>query len=68
VRWGVHNVRFHRAGVRRIHHPVVGELELSFEAMELTGDHGLLMNIYSAESGTRSEESLRILGHGAPWR
>lgn len=62
VRWGAHNVRFHRSGVKKMHHPLVGELELNFEAMELTGDQGLLMNIYSAEPGSKSEESLRILG------
>ncbi len=62
VRWGAHNVRFHRSGVKQMHHPLVGDLELNFEAMELTADPGLLMNIYSAEPGTKSEESLRILG------
>jgi transcriptional regulator with XRE-family HTH domain len=62
VRWGAHNVRFHRSGVKHMHHPLVGDLELNFEAMELTADPGLLVNIYSAEPGTKSEESLRILG------
>lgn len=62
VRWGAHNVRFHRAGIKHLHHPLVGELELNFEAMELTADPGLLMNIYSAEPGSKTEESLRILG------
>lgn len=62
VRWGAHNVRFHRSGVKHVRHPLVGELELNFEAMELTADPGLLMNIYSAEPGSKAEESLRILG------
>jgi hypothetical protein len=62
VRWGAHNVRFHRFGVKRPHHPLVGDLELNFEAIELTADSGVLMNIYSAEPGSKSEESLRILG------
>jgi hypothetical protein len=43
------------------HHPLVGELELNFEAIELSADPGLLMNVYSAEPGSASEESLRIL-------
>ena len=34
TRWAAHNVRFHRTGRKRIHHPVVGTLDLSFEAME----------------------------------
>ena len=34
TRWAAHNVRFHRTGHKRIHHPVVGTLDLDFEAME----------------------------------
>jgi transcriptional regulator with XRE-family HTH domain len=36
-RWAAHNVRFHRTGRKRLRHPVVGDLDLSFEAMELPG-------------------------------
>ena len=32
VRWAAHNVRFHRTGHKRMHHPVVGTLDLEFEA------------------------------------
>ena len=32
-RWAAHNVRHHRAGIKRIHHPEVGDLELAYEAM-----------------------------------
>jgi hypothetical protein len=54
-------VRFHRAGVKRIHHPIVGELDLTFEAMDLTADAGLTVVTYSAEPGSRSEEGLSLL-------
>ena len=30
VRWAAHNVRIHTTGVKRLHHPVVGDLELPF--------------------------------------
>jgi hypothetical protein len=33
-----HNVRFHDTGTKRMHHPVVGDLMLSYETMELTAD------------------------------
>ena len=39
--WAAHNVRFHRTGTKRIHHPIVGEIELSFETMALVADAGL---------------------------
>ena len=59
--WAAHNVRFHRSGSKRIHHPIVGEMELSFETMALTADAGLAINVYTAEPGSRSEETLRLL-------
>src|SRR5271155_3386211 len=34
TRWAAHNVRFHRTGHKRLHHPVVGTLDLDYEAME----------------------------------
>ena len=39
--WASQNVRFHRSGLKDIHHPAVGELHLSFEAMDLPADPGL---------------------------
>ena len=38
--WAAHNVRFHQTGDKRLRHPVVGELELSYEVMELSADAG----------------------------
>ena len=47
--WAAHNVRYHQTGVKRLHHPVVGELELHYEVMELSADSGLTIAVYSAE-------------------
>jgi len=44
-----------------VKHPLVGELELSFEALELSGDPGLSLLTYSAAPGSRSEARLREL-------
>jgi transcriptional regulator with XRE-family HTH domain len=59
--WAAHNVRSHDTGLKRFHHPVVGELNLTFEAMELVADPGLTMTVYTAEPGSRSEEALNLL-------
>ena len=40
VRWAAHDVKLHRTGVKRFHHPVVGDLTLDFEALDLPGDAG----------------------------
>jgi transcriptional regulator with XRE-family HTH domain len=38
TQWAAHNVRFHRRGVKRLHHPVVGDLELTYEVMNLAAE------------------------------
>jgi transcriptional regulator with XRE-family HTH domain len=61
VRWAAHNVRFHCTGIKRIHHPVVGDLSLSYEAMDLSADAGLTVSVYTAEAGSASQQALDIL-------
>jgi transcriptional regulator with XRE-family HTH domain len=62
IRWAAHNVKFHRTGTKQLHHPTVGSLVLSFEALELPSDGGQRINIYTAEPGSKSEEALKLLG------
>ena len=62
TKWAAHNVRFHDTGTKRLHHPVVGDLELSYESMELSADAGLTMFAYTAEPGSKFEEALNLLG------
>jgi transcriptional regulator with XRE-family HTH domain len=59
--WAVHDVRRHDTGVKRFHHPVVGALNLTFEALEIVADPGLTMFVYTAEQGSKSEEALNLL-------
>ncbi len=59
--WAAHNVRFHRTGTKRFHHPVVGDLTLTYEALDLAADEGLRISAYSAEPGTPSDDALRLL-------
>ena len=60
TRWAAHNVRLHRTGVKHLHHPVVGDLELTYEGLELPSDPGLTLFAYTAEPGTRSEDGLKL--------
>lgn len=59
--WAAHNVRFHRTGTKRFHHPAVGDLALTFEALDLAADAGLRISAYSAEPGTQSDDALKLL-------
>ena len=63
--WATHNVRFHNTGVKRFNHPVVGELSLAFNRLDLAADPGLTLLTYTAEPGSRSEEALKLLGSWA---
>lgn len=60
-RWASHDVRFHRTGLKRMHHPVVGDLDLTYEVLELAADPGLKMFVYGAEPGSPSEDGLKLL-------
>lgn len=64
-RWAAHNVRFHRTGLKRLHHPVVGDLELNFEAMELPSDPGLILLVYTAPPGSPTADALAMLASWA---
>jgi transcriptional regulator with XRE-family HTH domain len=65
TRWAAHNVRFHDTGFKRFHHPVVGDLEMTFETMQLSADEGLMLFVYTAEPGSKSEEALNLLASWA---
>jgi transcriptional regulator with XRE-family HTH domain len=61
VRWATHNVRFHQTGAKRLHHPIVGELELSYETLTLDADDGLRLALYTAQVGSASQQALDLL-------
>jgi hypothetical protein len=65
VRWAAHNVRFHRTGTKRLHHPVVGALELSYETLTVDADDGLRMALYATEAGSASQQALDLLASWA---
>jgi transcriptional regulator with XRE-family HTH domain len=65
VRWAAHNVKFHRTGAKTLHHPVVGDLALDYEALDLPGDTGQRILIYSAEPGSPSQQALDLLASWA---
>lgn len=61
TRWAEHNVRRHYSGLKQFEHPVVGLLELTFQATELQDDPGHSMTVYPAVPGSASDEKLRML-------
>jgi transcriptional regulator with XRE-family HTH domain len=61
VSWAAHNVRFHRTGTKHILHPIVGELQLSYESLDVSADNGLSVAIFTAEPGSASQQALDLL-------
>jgi len=66
--WAGHDVRYHRSGIKRFHHPLVGDLTLAYESLQLPADPGLTMVTYSAEPGSPTESALRELANWAGTR
>jgi transcriptional regulator with XRE-family HTH domain len=64
-RWASQDVRFHRSGRKRLRHPVVGQIDLDFEALEIPAEPGLQLNIYTAPANTAAADGLRLLGSWA---
>jgi hypothetical protein len=60
-RWASQDVRYHRSGRKRLRHPVVGQLDLDFEAMQLPSDPGWQLNIYTAAADTPTSDALKLL-------
>ncbi len=60
TRWARHNVKHHRTALKRLHNSLVGDIELTGEAMDLTGD-GLTIITYTAEPDSPAAEALRFL-------
>jgi transcriptional regulator with XRE-family HTH domain len=63
VRWASYDVRQYRSGTQPFHHPLVGDLTLSYEALDLTADIGLTLVAYTAEADSPSQEAMNLLAN-----
>ncbi|MEU1215552.1 helix-turn-helix transcriptional regulator [Streptomyces sp. NPDC005791] len=59
--WARHDVKEKSHGVKRLHHPLAGELALSYETFALPDDAEQSVVAYHAEPGSASAEALRLL-------
>ncbi|MFB0632202.1 helix-turn-helix transcriptional regulator [Streptomyces sp. AB3(2024)] len=60
--WAAHTVADNKThGVKRLRHPLVGELSLSFETLTLPDDPAQFLVTYHAEPGSPSADALRML-------
>jgi transcriptional regulator with XRE-family HTH domain len=59
--WATHDVKEKSHGVKRVRHPLVGDLTLRFESFRLMDDTEQSLITYHAEPGSPSAEALRLL-------
>ncbi|MGI5167578.1 helix-turn-helix domain-containing protein [Spirillospora sp. CA-253888] len=59
--WGTHDVKEQSHGVRRLRHPVAGDLDLAFESFRLPDDSEQCLTVYHAPQGSAAVENLRLL-------
>ncbi|MEV6587664.1 helix-turn-helix domain-containing protein [Streptomyces acidicola] len=59
--WATHDVKEKGHGVKRLRHPLVGELTLAYETFRLPDDSEQSLITYHAEPGSPSAEALRLL-------
>jgi hypothetical protein len=61
-RWSAHDVRLHNSGTRHIRHPDAGDLEFTYEAVNLPDYPGWTMFAYTSAAGSATEERIQLLG------
>ncbi|GAB92875.1 helix-turn-helix transcriptional regulator [Gordonia rhizosphera] len=66
--WAEQDVHEHRTGRKRYRHPEVGDLDVTYDVLELPGEHGLSITTYSAEEGSETAEKFVLLASWAAAR
>jgi transcriptional regulator with XRE-family HTH domain len=59
--WGSHTVRTHISGTKRIDHPIVGEMALSYQTLTIQSAPNVRLATYLAEIGTPSADAIDLL-------
>ncbi|WP_328616759.1 hypothetical protein OHS18_10015 [Amycolatopsis sp. NBC_00355] len=59
--WADHQVFQHTHGTKRFHHDAVGEMVINYESLVPPSDPELSLIVYTAATGSPSEEKLRLL-------
>jgi transcriptional regulator with XRE-family HTH domain len=63
--WAAHHVSYYRSGVQPFHHPIVGDLDLDYDAVEVAADPGLTIVAYTAAPGSDTHQALQLLASWA---
>lgn len=61
--WADQNVLRYRNGPKRYQHPLVGEIEFSYETFTMPAYPGLTMLVYNVEPSSSTAEAVQLLGN-----
>jgi hypothetical protein len=65
VRWAAHDVRIHSTGIKKLHHPLVGDLDLPYESLPVELGSTTSLVTYLAEPGSPTQEAIGLLASWA---
>lgn len=60
--WARHDVRTHSSGSKSFHHPIVGDLTVDFESLDIAADTEQILVTYTVEPDSPSAQALNLLG------
>jgi transcriptional regulator with XRE-family HTH domain len=60
--WARHDVGVRRGALMQLRHPLVGDLLLNREKLEITATDGMMLVIYHPDAGSDAAEKLALLG------
>ena len=63
--WAAHDVEYYRSGIQPFRHPLAGDLDLEYDALEIPADPGQTIIAYSAEPGSAARQAVGILASWA---
>ncbi|MFE3249823.1 helix-turn-helix transcriptional regulator [Streptomyces sp. NPDC059209] len=66
--WADQDVHEHRTGRKTYRHPEVGNLDVSYDVLEMPGEPGISITTYSAEDGSPMAEKFPMLARWAAAR
>ena len=61
TRWGAHDVKEHRSGIKTLRHPVIGELTLPFEDLHVDAAPDQLLMVYTPTPGSPEHDAIMLL-------
>lgn len=64
--WARHRVHQRGTGTKRYHHPLVGDLTITYQALTPSDDPDQTVMIYDTEAGTGSAHALQLLAANIP--